>query len=138
MNEQCDYPLCCDHRLVSLVGDRSDRLRTGLGRIKCAFGEPQHSTHHHNREAVAIRVKKTDRQRRSGSFSRAKKVVAALRISIVRCWSATSLRNALISASSSVVGPTTRPRSIRHLNHPPPQCLRCRIRYKDLFTSDIH
>ncbi|MCU1365503.1 MAG: transposase orfA family [Ilumatobacteraceae bacterium] len=33
-------------------------------------------------------------------------------ISIVRCWSATSLRNALISANSTVIGPMTSPLSM--------------------------
>ena len=68
--------------------------------------------------------------------SSAKKVVAAFKISIVRCWSATSLRNALICANSSGRRSNNEPSIDAGLDHPAPQRLRCRDRQRSRYLGD--
>src|SRR5437660_737676 len=87
-----------DLDLGRLIADIPGRRRPGPGGVVRPLREPDHPTYRSDRPAVPVGVDEPDVHRWRGSTSCAKKLVAALRISIVRCWSATSLRSFLISA----------------------------------------
>lgn len=92
--------------------DRTRTYPSSLERVERALAKLEHSTDDSDRTAIPMGIDECDVHCDRGTSSWEQKVVTTLRFSIVHCWSATSLRNTLISANFSVVGPVTRPRSL--------------------------